>query len=77
MKKIIEKLKEMTGYGLSTTLTYEEALEVIKALEENQRLREALQEISEGKGRYDLDRFTHARNTIEDMKEIAVNALKQ
>ena len=31
----------------------------------------ALQEIAEGKGRYSLDHFEHARNTIEDMKEKA------
>jgi len=36
---------------------------------------EALKEISEGKGRYSLDPLTHASNTIDDMKEVAVKAL--
>lgn len=41
----------------------------------NKRLREALREISEGRGRFSLDNFEHARNTIEDMKELALAAL--
>jgi len=36
---------------------------------------EALKEISEGKGRYSLDPLTHASNTIDDMKEVAIKAL--
>jgi len=36
---------------------------------------EALKEISEGKGRYSMDKLTHASNTIDDMKELALNAL--
>lgn len=34
-------------------------------------LLEALEEIAEGKGRYSIDRLTHAFNTIEDMKALA------
>ena len=37
---------------------------------------EALREISEGRGRFSLDHHQHAKNTIEDMKEIAVKALR-
>ena len=39
------------------------------------KLLEALQEITEGKGRFSLDHLTHAENTIEDMKEIARAAI--
>jgi replication-associated recombination protein RarA len=40
------------------------------------KLTTALAEIAEGKGRFALDRLEHASNTIEDMKAIAVAALK-
>ena len=36
---------------------------------------EALQEIAEGKGRYSMDKLTHAENTIDAMKELATKAL--
>jgi len=36
----------------------------------------ALTEISEGKGRFSLDHLTHAGNCIEDMKKLAVDALE-
>ena len=39
------------------------------------RLREALEEISEGKGRFSRDNFEHCRNTVEDMKALAIEAL--
>ena len=39
------------------------------------RAREALAEISQGKGTFSRDHFEHARNTIADMKELAVRAL--
>ena len=38
-------------------------------------LYEALKEILEGKGRYSMNRLTHAENTIEDMKELAKQAI--
>ncbi len=37
---------------------------------------EALKKISKGEGRYSLDRLTHASNTIEDMQDVAIEALK-
>ena len=37
--------------------------------------REALEEIAEGKGRYNTDPLTHASNTVEDMIALAVEAL--
>jgi len=46
-----------------------------KAADEIDRLRAALEEIVEGKGRYSMDKLEHASNTIEDMKEIATNVL--
>jgi len=36
----------------------------------------ALIEISEGRGRYNEDRLIHAENTIEDMKQLAKEAIK-
>ncbi len=42
---------------------------------EIERLRAALTEIAEGKGRFSNDPFTHACNTIEDMVGIASAAL--
>jgi hypothetical protein len=42
---------------------------------ENARLREALEKITEGRGRFSRDRLTFAENTIEDMKAIAHDAL--
>ena len=38
-------------------------------------LRLALARISEGRGRYSQDQLTHASNTVEDMKALAVEAL--
>jgi len=42
---------------------------------ECRRLRRALMEIAEGRGRFSTDQLTHASNTVEDMKELAENAL--
>ena len=50
------------------TMTTEEKLAIATA---------ALEEISEGKGRYSMDHLKHAANTIEDMKALAVKALKE
>jgi hypothetical protein len=44
---------------------------------EIKRLRETLQEISQGYGRYSMDPLTHASNTIDDMKQLAIDALTQ
>ena len=41
------------------------------------RLRAALAEIQEGKGRFSMDHHEHACNTIEDMKELARIALSR
>ena len=43
--------------------------------EESAQLRAWLQKITEGRGRYSLDRLEHAHNTIEDMKDCARRAL--
>lgn len=42
---------------------------------ENELLLGALSDISEGKGRYNPDRLTHASNTIEDMVKLAKDAI--
>ncbi|MFA6974280.1 MAG: hypothetical protein WC238_06160 [Parcubacteria group bacterium] len=49
----------------------------LQFIDEINRLRDALSEISEGKGRYNEDRLIHASNTIEDMIEIAKTALAE
>lgn len=51
--------------------------EVIRSINSYDDFIEGLQEISEGKGRYSLDNFEHARNTIDDMKEIATKLLNE
>jgi hypothetical protein len=43
---------------------------------ERDRLRDALQRITERKGRFSRDPLTHASNTIEDMAGIAERALQ-
>jgi len=40
-----------------------------------EELRDALKEIAEGRGTYDLDRLKHCANTVEDMKALANKAL--
>jgi hypothetical protein len=37
----------------------------------------ALSEIAKGKGRFSLDHFEHCKNTVEDMKELAVRAIDE
>ena len=51
-------------------------IERLRLAEERIRLLEAaLREIAEGKGRYSLDHMQHCMNTVEDMKQMAVDAL--
>jgi len=40
------------------------------------KLLKALKEISKGEGAYNLDPLKHASNTIDNMKSIALNAIK-
>jgi hypothetical protein len=47
------------------------------AEEKLEKTREGLKEIIKGMGRYSQDQFEHARNTIEDMKELARQTLAQ
>jgi hypothetical protein len=44
---------------------------------ERNELLETLVEISKGEGRYDMDQLKHASNTIEDMKELAEEAIQK
>jgi hypothetical protein len=46
-----------------------------KIIAENFRLRGFLRAISEGRGRYSLDHHEHAKNTIADMKKLALDAI--
>ena len=58
------------------TETHAELFTMLKARDkEIARLRGVLREISEGKGRFTTDHYQHAMNTIEDMKELATDAL--
>ena len=49
--------------------------EVTRLREENERLAEALRRITERRGPFSMDHFTHAVNTIEAMAGIAEDAL--
>lgn len=40
-------------------------------------LLDALKEIEEGRGRFSCDPLTHAGNCIEDMKQIATEAIRR
>lgn len=73
-KKYIQELSEREELGITIDTMFES---IAKLQAENERLKEALKEILEGKGRYSSDKFTHAINTIDDMKTIAKEALKQ
>ena len=55
----------------------EEAEANAKLIAAAPKMLEALIEISKGQGRYDMDRLRHAANTIEDMKELAIEAIKE
>jgi hypothetical protein len=37
----------------------------------------ALHEIAKSKGRFSLDHFEHCRNTVENMKELAIKAIDE
>lgn len=41
------------------------------------KLRDALAIVVEGKGRFSLDHLQHCRNTVEDMKEVAKQAIAE
>jgi hypothetical protein len=55
------------------TIAIHDGVLALKA--ENARLRAALTEISKGEGAFSRDRLTHATNTIDSMKQIALGAL--
>ena len=44
---------------------------------EIEKLRGALEEIAEGKGRYDMDPVQHCKNTVEDLVGLAKVALNK
>ena len=85
-----DKLGDISRYpeikfGHMTVLDYLDLVELQadtytkRALIAEQKLRDTIlivKEITEGKGRYDRDSFTHCRNTVEDMKALAEKALK-
>ena len=39
--------------------------------------KKALREISRGEGEFSRDHMTHAKNTIENMKRLAIDALRE
>ena len=45
--------------------------------DENKELLEALQEIKKGEGAYNMDKYEHANNTIENMKSLATQAINK
>ena len=70
--------KQFVYEDWSPLLHLHRAREHIADLEkENERLREALQEISKGEGAFNRDPLKHCSNTVEDMKAMAKAALKE
>ena len=59
----------------SSTYPYGKAIANAHLIAAAPDMYEALKEISEGKGRYSLDKLTHASNTIDDMKALAIEAI--
>jgi gentisate 1,2-dioxygenase len=49
--------------------------EVIKRIHCHEELLDALKEIAEGKGAYSQDQFEHCKNTVRDMKQLAIEAI--
>lgn len=64
-------------FAAFTTDQINEGIDISKLSRERDELLAALEEISEGKGRYNQDQFEHAKNTIEDMKQIALEAIQK
>lgn len=69
----IDNQKEVISYYQKALKDLRVVTEKLKA--ETRKMREALEEIQEGKGRYSLYRLTHASNTIDDMINLAKQAL--
>ena len=53
------------------------ALELRKAQERIAELEAVLTEIAKGEGAFSRDRLTHAENCVDNMKDLARNALAQ
>lgn len=49
----------------------------VTALNAHDELLAALREIAKGEGAYSMDPLTHAGNTIENMKELATDAIEK
>lgn len=59
------------------TPAHTEAQKIVELREQKAALIEALQEITEAKGRFSMDPFEHAKNCVRDMAALAVDALKK
>lgn len=69
-----ERLKEIEReWKMGSLSTKDSSWLIIRV----KRLTEALEEVTLGRGRYSMDNFEHARNCIEDMKEVARKALEE
>lgn len=56
-------------------ISLKEATIINNTLKEFENLINVLEEISEGKGRYNQDQLIHAANTVEDLVKLAKDAL--
>ena len=72
IKAVDEHLGPMAVYGGDFFV-----MDVKLVLERLDRAREVLKEITEGKGPFSMDPYTHACNTVEAMKELASSGLAE
>jgi len=60
-----------------TDIEQDEALANARLIAAAPEMLEALEQIAEGRGTFSLDHHQHAKNTIEEMKALAVAAIQK
>ena len=81
IKKETEIFLEHYHTQVTTREEHDKALDVfaekVLTISQDNKLVEALKEITKGEGAYDMDKLKWANNTIENMKQIAIQALTE
>ena len=76
IERISLRLEETRGLSRDLTTVLEKRNNQLNVEQATlKKMRGALEEISKGQGRFSLDHFEHCRNTVEDMKVLAEQAL--